>query len=185
MDSQTKITAYREWLGLDKSLFRILIIIILNDNEYKGNLSDLCRLLNLSPRSKNRNTIKAAINKLTNSKFINSYKSGNTYTLSIIPKETEIKVKKYIIEHLFSICGEGVSKEIIIKTYLWYCANVEIQCTNNEIANELKCSDDTVSGANTFLQQVNAIVKKDIKKYVDNGFITLGHTVTINAWINT
>ena len=185
MDSQKKITAYREWLGLDKSLFRILIIIILNDNEYKGNLSNLCRLLNLSPRSKNRNTIKKAINDLTKIKFINLYKSGNTYTLSIIPKETEIKVKKYIIKHLFSICGEGVSKEIIIKTYLWYCVNAEIQCTNNEIADELKCSDDTVSSANTFLQQVNAIVKKDIKKYVDNCFITLGHTVTINAWINT
>lgn len=178
------ITTYKEWLGLDKKEFRILILIALNNNTYKTNLSEICRKFNLSTSSRNKDNIKNALEKLTNENYINSEKSGYTYTLSIIPKAQEIKAQKSALEHLFSVCGVGVSAEIIIKTYLWYSCYGENLCTNKQIANDLSCSTDTVSNANTFLQKENAVMKNDEIICENNRYKTKGHTVILNVLYN-
>jgi hypothetical protein len=181
-----KITTYKEWLNLDDMMFKILILISLNDNKFTGDLSDICTGISLKPYSRARKRIRKAIDKLERKKYINSTLNGRTYTLSIIPQGTKIKATKYIIHTFFYAETRGVSNAKMIKVYLWYVPKSDILCTNSEIARELGCSVSVICTAKKILQHdFNAIIVQTIRKYIGGEFISLGHIVTINAWINT
>ena len=88
-----KVAFYREWLPLPKNDFRILAMLADKGGSFKGSLADMCRCLNVgSGQSKTNSRIRASIESLTADGFITHQKQGNTYTLSLVPKETKIEV---------------------------------------------------------------------------------------------
>ena len=84
-------TFYFEWLGVDKNQFRILSLLAPN-GEFRGNLSDMCRSLNLALQTRNRKSLKSAISALIEGGYITSEQKGNTISLKTIPQKTVIEI---------------------------------------------------------------------------------------------
>lgn len=127
---------FKEWLKLKPYDFRIVNMLALSENkEFKGNLTDLCNKFSLSSQDNNKKRIKKSIELLEENSFITVNKSGRTYTLNVVPKETKIQVEKCWIETILTTdFSESVSKEAVIKCLLWLMNNTEAIITNSSIA---------------------------------------------------
>ena len=180
-----KATFYFEWLGVDKNQFRILALLA-PTGEYTGNLSDMCRCLNLSPQTRNRERLKASITELTDSGYITSTLKGRTYFLRTNTKETVIKIPtewlNQIMNHNYS--SESVSWQAVLKVLLWILSNKEPTVTRYMIAADLNCGVDTITSAFNILERdFNAIVREIIIKQKANGdFRCMGLELTAVAW---
>ena len=76
-----EITFYWEWLSLPKDQFRLLAMIAASGGRFDGNLTDMCNYLSVTPQSKNREKIKAALEDLTSAGLIEWEQSGRTHHL--------------------------------------------------------------------------------------------------------
>ena len=65
-----KVTFYREWLPLPKAEFNVLTMLAEQGGSFSGNYADIMRYLNVTPQSRNRKPIQAAIESLTSKGFI-------------------------------------------------------------------------------------------------------------------
>lgn len=178
-------TFYFEWLGVDKNHFRILSLLA-PTGEYTGNLSDMCRSLNISAQTSNRNTLKSGISDLTEGGYITSDKNGNTYTLKANAKETVIEIPAEWLEQIMnhSYTSESVSWQAVLKVLLWLCKNREPIVTRDLIAADLNCGVDTITSAlNVLERDYNAILRKFVTKQTLNGeYRRIGLELTPIAW---
>ena len=76
-----KVTFYREWLPLPKAEFNVLTMLAEQGGSFSGNYADIMRYLNVTPQSRNRKPIQAAIESLTSKGFITWDSSGRTQHL--------------------------------------------------------------------------------------------------------
>lgn len=182
------VTFYREWLPLPKSEFNILAMIAEQGGTFAGNWSDMCRYLNVTPQSRNRKPIQAAVESLTSKGFITWDSSGRTQTLKVIPKATEIELPRLwvqsVIQHDYS--SEDVAFAPVLKLFLWIAQNELDIVTNDMIAADLGVSVSTVVSAKNVLEREyeNITKRKVSEKLGDNIFRTLGQELAAGAWWN-
>ena len=178
-------TFYFEWLGVDKNDFRILSLLA-PTGEYTGNLSDMCRSLNISAQTTNRNKLKASIKELSDNGYITSSLNGRTYTLRANAKETVIEIPaewlNQIMNHNYS--SESVSWQMVLKVLLWLCINKDPIVTRDLIAADLNCGVDTITSAfNVLERDYNAIIRKFVTIQTFNGeYRRIGLELTPTAW---
>ena len=183
-----KITFYAEWLPLDKKEFRILAMLA-DKGTFIGNLSDICRYFNLTATSQTRNKLRDSIELLQSQHFINSNLKGRTYNLSLIPKESELKIPQEWYEALLShsYSADSVAWEMVLKTLLWillYSDNGEQVLTNEWIASELNTSVSTICSAKNVLEKdFEAILRERVSIKLSEGhFMNIGQHITPCAW---
>lgn len=166
----SKVCFYREWLILPKNDFRILAMLAEQRGSFKGSLADMCRLLNITPgQSKHNAKLRASIETLTADGFITNQKQGNTYTLALIPKETEINVFRKWVDNVIYVKGfenESVAWEPVLKMLIWvYGQNGMAYHTAKEIAEDLGVSADVVGSAYTVLDKQFHSIGRAPEKY--------------------
>ena len=178
-------TFYFEWLGVDKNHFRILSLLA-PTGEYTGNLSDMCRSLNLTAQTTNRNRLKTSIEELSKCGYITSSLNGRTYTLKANVKETIIEIPADWLEQIMnhSYTSEKVSWQAVMKVLLWLCINKEPIVTRDLIAADLNCGVDTITSAlNVLDRDYNAIIREVVTKQTLNGeYRRIGLDLTPVAW---
>ena len=81
-----KVIFYLEWLPLPKAQFNILAMLAEQGGSFSGNYSDMCRYLNVTPQSRNRDALRTAIETLSSNGFIEWESRGRTQHLKLIPK---------------------------------------------------------------------------------------------------
>ena len=172
-------TFYFEWLGVDKNQFRILTLLA-PKGEFVGNLSDMCRKLNLSVQTRNREKLKDDITALAEVGFITFTQQGRTYSIKAIRQETVIEIPAEwldkIVNHQYS--SETVSWQAVLKVLLWIIQN------KIPIASEINCGIDTITSAlNVLEREFNAIIREVISAQNSNGEIRhIGLELTPSAW---
>ena len=178
-------TFYFEWLGVDKNDFRILSLLA-PTGEYTGNLSDMCRSLNISAQTTNRKKLKSSIKELSECGYITSSLNGRTYTLKANVKETIIEIPADWLEQIMnhSYTSEKVSWQAVLKVLLWLCINKEPIVTRDLIAADLNCGVDTITSAlNVLERDYNAIIREVVTKQTLNGeYRRIGLDLTPVAW---
>lgn len=177
---------YLEWLGLDKSLFRILAMLA-DVGQFRGNLSDLCRYFSLNPQTKTREGLRNAIEELAATGFITCERSGNTYTLRAVPKATEIEIHKEWLHRLKShdYSSEPVAWEQVLKVHLWIMLHSGDPVVKNAaIAADLNISVSTIGSAKNVLQkEYEAITRNYVSKKIgENRFMREGQKLVASAW---
>ena len=120
-----RITFYWEWLMLPKAEFNILMMLADLCGSFSGNLADMCRYFRVSSQNKNKIPLRSAIEKLTADGLITSQKSGNNYTLQIIPKEREVKLLRRWVNPILEAdnFSQSVAKAQVIKSLIWISQN--------------------------------------------------------------
>ena len=177
---------YREWLPLPKAEFNILAMLAEQGGSYSGNYSDMCRYLGVTPQSRNRQALQAAIETLASNGFITHESRGRTQILKVIPKATEIVLPRLwvqsVIRHDYS--SESVAFAQVLKVFAWICNNEMPVVTNDEIAADLNISPSTVVSAKNVLErEYENITKKRIsEKLGENFFRNLGQELRTSAW---
>ena len=140
---EASVVFYNEWLALPKAEFNVLAMVAEQGGSYSGNLSDMCRYLNVTLQTRNRNQLQAAIESLTSKNFLSCDTKGRTHHLKVIPKETEVKLPKIwvqsVIQHDYS--SESVAFAPVLKVFLWILQNRMKVVTNAMIAAELGISE--------------------------------------------
>lgn len=177
---------YLEWLALDKSLFRILAMLA-DVGQFRGNLSDLCRYFSLDPQTKTRATLRNAIEELAATGFITCERSGNTYTLGVIPKANEIEIHREWLQRLkkHEYSSESVAWEMVLKVHLWIMLHSNDSLVKNDmIAADLNTSVSTIGSAKNVLQrEYEAITRSYVSKKIgENRFIREGQRLAASAW---
>lgn len=181
-----KTIFYREWLPLPKAEFNILAMLAEQGGSFSGNYSDMCRYLGVTPQNRNRQALRAVIEKLTSSGFITHESQGRTQTLKVIPKATEIPLPRLwvqsVIRHDYS--GESVAFAQVLKLFAWIAHNEMPVVTNDMIAADLNVSSSTVVSAKNVLErEYECITKRRIsEKMRDNFYRNLGQELRANAW---
>lgn len=181
-----KAVFYREWLSLPKAEFNILAMLAEQGGLFSGNYSDMCRYLGVTPQNRNRQALRAVIEKLTSNDFITHESQGRTQTLEVIPKATEIPLPRLwvqsVIRHDYS--SESVAFAQVLKVFAWIAGNEADIVTNDMIAAELNISASTVVSAKNVLErEYENITKKRIsEKLGENFFRNLGQELRTNAW---
>ena len=179
---------YKEWLRLPKDQFNILAMIAASGGEFRGNLTDICNYLSVTPQSRNRNRNRMAIEDLHSDGWIAWKSEGRTQILSVHPKATKISLPlewvKLVINHNYS--SEGVAWTQVLKLFVWIVNNEGKLSTNKEIAAELDVSESTVCSAKNVLEKEFEIItkKKVSEKFFDGMFRTLGQRIEPSAWWN-
>ena len=183
MDS--KVCFYREWLTLPKNDFRILAMLAEQGGSFKGSLTDMCRLLNTTPgQSKTNTKLKASMETLTADGYITYQKQGNTYTLALIPKGTEINVFRKWVDDVIYVKGfenESVAWEPVLKMLIWVYGQNGMAChTAKQIGVELDVSADVVGAAGRVLERQYQSISREPEKYKnpDGEFRTAGQYFT-------
>lgn len=179
-------TFYYEWLGVEKNQFRILSLLA-PKGEFIGNLSDMCRMLNIDTQTRNRNILRTGISSLAECGFITSEQKGRTYYLKAIPQQTVIEIPaewlEQIIKHEYT--SENISWQAVLKVFLWIIINdKKPTVTRNEIAEIINAGVDTVTSAlNVLEKDFNAIIRKQIIKQTEDGdFRCIGLELQPAAW---
>lgn len=182
------LTFFAEWLQLPKERFRILVMLA-DVGAFRGNLSDLCRYFSVDPQTRNRNQLRAAIDELTRHGYIQSAKTGNTYQLTVVPKEEEITMPAEwvarIRRHEYS--SEGVAWEIVLKVQLWLMQNTQNEIVmNGEIAWSVGTSiSQVVAAMNVLKNEFQAFRKEYAYWHTGNCFRRKGQIINMSAWWET
>ena len=181
-----EVIFYKEWLPLQKSEFNVLAMIAEQGGSFTGNYSDMCRYLGVTPQSRNRNTLSAAIEELTQNRFISCESRGRTHHLTVIPKATEIRLPRLwvqsVIHHDYS--SEAVAFAPVLKVFIWIVHNDLSVVTNGMIAEDLNVSVSTVVSAKNVLEREyeNITKRKVSEKLGEDFFRTLGQELAAGAW---
>lgn len=182
----SKAKFYPEWLGVEKNQFRILSLLA-PTGEFTGNLSDMCRRLNISTQTRNRNKLREDIAELAAGGYITSIQNGRTYTLRAIPKETVIEIPTEwlgrIMNHNYH--SEDVSWQAVLKVFLWITHNGNTpKVTRSDIAAVTNIGVDTITSAlNVLDRDFNALLREQIKiKTPDGEFKCIGLDINLAAW---
>ena len=181
-----KVTFYREWLPLPKAEFNVLTMIAEQGGTFSGNYADIMRYLNVTPQSRNRKPIQAAIESLTSKGFITWDSRGRTQHLKVIPKATEIELPRVwvqsVVRHDYS--SEDVAFAPVLKLFLWIAQNELEIVTNDMIAADLGVSVSTVVSAKNVLErEYENITKRKISEKVgENTYRSLGQELAASAW---
>lgn len=182
-----KVIFYLEWLPLPKAQFNILAMLAEQGGSFSGNYSDMCRYLNVTPQSRNRDALRTAIETLSSNGFIEWESRGRTQHLKLIPKAKEVKLPRLwvqsVIRHDYT--SESVALAPVLKVFIWivaYCTGEEIS-TNRMIAESLNISESTVCAAKNVLQyEYENISKSMVSEKWGNGFRRLGQELAASAW---
>lgn len=177
---------YSEWLGVEKNQFRILSLLA-PTGEFRGNLTDMCRSLNISPQTRTRNKLKDDIAELAAGGYIMNEQLGRTYTLTAIPKETVIEIPTEWLDQIIShnYTSESVSWQAVLKVLLWIIKNNNKPIvTRSDIAATINIGVDTISSAfNVLEKDFNAITRQAIiKEFGEDKFRCIGLELTPAAW---
>ena len=181
-----KVVFYQEWLSLPKAEFNVLTMLAEQGGSFSGNYADIMRYLNVTPQSRNRKPIQAAIESLTSKGFITWDSRGRTQTLKVIPKATEIIIPKQwvqsVVRHDYS--SEDVAFAPVLKLFLWIAQNELEIVTNDMIAADLGVSVSTVVSAKNVLErEYENITKRKISEKVgENTYRSLGQELAASAW---
>ena len=181
---QCILTFYAEWLQLPKEQFRILVMLA-DVGAFRGNLSDMCRYFSVDPQTHNRNRFRTAIDELAHQRFITVVKSGNTYQIECIPKETEITMPAEwvlrILRHEYS--SEGVAWENVLKVQLWLMQNAKELVTNEDIAGAVGISiSQVVAAMNVLKNGFQAFIKDYAYWSFGDTFRRKGQIIDMSAW---
>ena len=177
---------YREWLPLPKAEFNILAMLAEQGGSFSGNYSDMCRYIGVTPQSRNRQPLQAAIENLTSMGLITHESRGRTQILKVIPKATEIALPRLwvqsVIRHDYS--SESVAFAQVLKVFTWIAGNKMDIVTNDMIAADLNISASTVVSAKNVLEREyeNITKRKVSEKLGENIFRTLGQELVAGAW---
>lgn len=168
MDS--KVCFYREWLPLPKQDFCILAMLAEQGGSFKGSLAAMCRILNVAPgQNKTNARLKASIEALSANGYISCQKKGNTYTLALLPKETEIEVFRKWVEDVIYVKGfdgDSVAWEQVLKMLIWvYGQDGMAYYTAREIGEELGVSGDVVGSAYKVLDRQFRSIAREPENY--------------------
>ena len=179
------VVFYNEWLPIPKAEFNVLAMVAEQGGTYAGNLSDMCRYLNVTPQSRNREPLRSAIESLTSKGFLSCDTRGRTHHLKVIPKETEVRLPRLwvqsVIRHNYS--SESVAFTQVLKVFMWITQNRMDVVTNAMIAAELGISESTVCAAKNVLQhEYENIIKKKVSQKWGDGFRSVGQELAANAW---
>ena len=182
-----KVIFYLEWLPLTKAQFNILAMLAEQGGSFSGNYSDMCRYLNVTPQSRNRDALRTAIETLSSNGFIEWESRGRTQHLKLIPKGREVRLDRLwvqsVIRHDYS--SESVALAPVLKVFIWvvaHCSNDGIT-TNKIIASSLNISESTVCAAKNVLQyEYENITKKKVSEWWGDGFRSIGQELAANAW---
>ena len=162
---------YKEWLSLDKKLFRILVMLA-DLGQFSGTYSDICRYFLVTSQSKNRKQVAEAIQELEKMGFLQVNMEGRTLVLSAIPKEEEIEVDNDQVEkiRLRSPSDQSVSWEAVLKVYLWCLTNkYDDLVTNQMIVEDTNLSPSVICSAKNVLdQELGAIVRETVSDKIDD-----------------
>ena len=180
-----KVVFYREWLSLPKAEFNVLTMLAEQDGSFSGNYADMMRYLNVTPQSRNRKALQAAIESLTSKGFITWDSRGRTQTLKVIPKATEIIIPKQwvqsVVRHDYS--SEDVAFAPVLKLFLWIAQNELEIVTNDMIAADLGVSVSTVVSAKYGLErEYENITKRKRSEKWGNSFRSIGQELAAGAW---
>lgn len=179
------IVFYDDWLPLPKAEFNVLAMVAEQGGTYAGNLSDMCRYLNVTPQTRNREQLRSAIESLTSKGFLSCETRGRTYHLKVIPRETEVRLPRLwvqsVIRHDYS--SESVAFTQVLKVFMWITQNRMEVVTNAMIAAELGISESTVCSAKNVLQhEYENIIKKKVSQKWGDSFRSLGQELAASAW---
>lgn len=153
MNEKDEVLFYKEWLPLPKDQFRVLQYLTMNGT-FCGNLSVLLRKLHLSTQQKNRDKLKESIELLTTNEMIESTHSGNTYTLKIIPKDTELYLPcEWITVIMNTKFSKSVAHEVVIKILLWFWDNGTSEFNDIDIEKALNIKEGTIGAAKKVLKE--------------------------------
>ena len=182
-----KTVFYKEWLPLPKAEFNILAMLAEQDGSFSGTYADMMRYLNVTPQSRNRKSLQAAIKSLTSKGFITKETSGRTQTLKVIPKATGITLPRLwvqsVMKHNYS--SEAVAAAQVLKVFLWIAQNNQNIVTNNMIADALGVSVSTVVSAKNVLErEYENITKRKVSEKCGDVFRSIGQELAAGAWWN-
>ena len=180
-----KIIFYSEWLPLPKAEFNVLAMVAEQGGSYSGNYSEMCRYLNVTPQTRNREQVQAAIESLTSKGFLSCDTRGRTHHLKVLPKETEVKLPRAwvqsVIQHNYT--SEKVAFTQVLKVFLWIVQNRMDIVTNAMIAEELGISESTICSAKNVLQyEYENITKRKVSEKWRDGFRSVGQELAASAW---
>ena len=182
-----KTVFYKEWLPLPKAEFNILAMLAEQGGSFSGTYADMMRYLNITPQSRNRKSLQAAIESLTSKGFITRETSGRTQTLKVIPKATGITLPRLwvqsVMKHNYS--SEAVAAAQVLKVFLWIAQNNQNIVTNNMIADALGVSVSTVVSAKNVLErEYENITKRKVSEKCGDVFRSIGQELAAGAWWN-
>ena len=153
---------------------------------FRGTLADMCRYLSVDPQTHNRNRLRAAIDELARYGFIQAVRAGNTYQISVIPKETEITMPAEWVARIrrHEYNSEKVAWEIVLKVQLWLIQNAkDVIITNHAIAESINISSSQVVAAMNVLKNEFQAFRKDYAYWsFGNTFRRKGQIIDMSAW---
>lgn len=185
-----------EWLLRQKYEFKILTLIaVLADNNlaYRGTLNDMCDFFGVrSNDSRNRRSIKAAIDQLETDGLLKHIEDGKTLTLTLSKKGEQrkrvIRIQKEWVEIAknYKSDDNSISWMNLLKVWLFLLDNKKEIIKISDITTSLGVSKDIVKRAKKALERdIQAIISK--RKYrVDEsgGLHCLGLAITPSAWLD-
>lgn len=156
-----KLIFSREWLGLPKGEFKILVMIADKGNNI-GNLSDMCEYFDCNAQGATTKRLRKGLNLLNKKGIIKLTRQGNEYSAPLtcsISNGNRIEIKrKYVTEIRQHNYSRSVSWENVLKVYLWTLCNANTQFTNRDLEKELGASESTLSRAKSVLKELGAVV---------------------------
>lgn len=192
-----KITFYYEWLPLDKKEFELLAMLA-DQGEFHGNLSDICRYFGREPQNNARTRITNSIEQLSQNGYITVTKDGRTYTLTLIPQETELLVFRKLYENIKNKknFSRSVAWQQVLKVYIFAIQRshdvAKGKCSeyvfNRKIAAAINASEGIISDAHHVLaNDLHAILHTIIRKQdKETGIIyCLGQENLTTAWYDS
>ena len=178
------LTFFAEWLILPKEQFRVSVMIA-DVGAFRGSLADMCRYFSVDPQTHNNNRLRAAIDELTRHHYITATRTGRTYQMTVIPKETEITMPAEwvlrILRHEYN--SEGVAWENVLKVQLWLMQNAKELVTNEDISLDVGISISQVVAAMNVLKNEFQAFRKDYAYWnFGNTFRRKGQIIDMSAW---
>ena len=178
------LTFFAEWLILPKEQFRILVMLA-DVGAFRGSLADMCRYFSVDPQTNNNNRLRAAIDELARYNYITVTRTGRTYQMTVIPKETEITMPSEwvlrILRHEYN--SEGVAWENVLKVQLWLMQNAKELVTNEDISLDVGISISQVVAAMNVLKNEFQAFRKDYAYWsFGDIFRRKGQIIDMSAW---
>lgn len=174
----------KDWVLLDNWQLKVYLMLLLNNNEYIGNLSKLSELLDIKPHATNNLLITHALSLLSNDNYIKYSVKGRTYSIAINKEYIEsietFKVYKQWIKTLLNY-KELIKKDIsiseinLIRVFLYlYCEKNGSIETMNQRGDALWLSKRTVIRASNIINQLH-FSNLAITKRIDRRKDDIGH----------
>ena len=178
------LTFFAEWLILPKEQFRILVMLA-DVGAFRGPLANMCRYFSVDPQTNNNNRLRAAIDELARHNYITVTRTGRTYQMTVIPKETEITMPSEwvlrILRHEYN--SEGVAWENVLKVQLWLMQNAKELVTNEDISLDVGISiSQVVAAMNVLKNEFQAFRKSYAYWSFGDIFRRKGQIIDMSAW---